>query len=69
MQNQYGMDQFDLEAEREGMAVSRFRKEIGESAGRVGTPKQRTRKRSFAKEGIGAAQRLGAKEGLWLGLR
>lgn len=50
MQTVRYLDAFDLEAEREGNAIQRFRKEIGKSIGRVGTPRAKTRKRSFDKK-------------------
>lgn len=39
------LDKFDLEAMAEGAAIKRFSKEVGESIGRVGTPKHKTKYR------------------------
>lgn len=68
MRNQRVLDEFDLQAEREALALNRFRREIGESIGRVGTPKHKTKK------GVGSGKRTnehhykGAKTGVWRGL-
>lgn len=61
------LDQFDIEAEREAMALSRFRNNIGESVGRVGTPKHKAKKRSCGK-GTNEHHYAGAKTGVWRGL-
>lgn len=67
MQTGRVLDQFDIEAEREGLSISRFRKEIGESAGRIGTPRHKAKKRPCGK-GTNAHHYEGAKTGVWRGL-
>lgn len=67
MKNERVLDEFDLQAEREALALNRFRREIGQSAGRVGTPKHKTRHRSCGK-GTNDHHYQGAKTGVWRGL-
>jgi hypothetical protein len=57
-------DQFDLEAMAEGNAIRNFKKNIGESTGRVGTPKSQTRLRS-CKKADETHRKNGAKPGIW----
>lgn len=59
------LDEHDLAAEREALALTRFRENIGKSSGLVGTAKNRTRHRSFQPAPVGDAQREGHRTGLW----
>ena len=58
------LDKFDLEAMAEGNAIRNFRNNIGESAGRTGTPKSQTRLRSW-KKADETHRKNGATPGLW----
>lgn len=63
------LDKFDLEAEQEGLSMNRFRKEIGESAGRVGTPRHKAKYRLKKGTTTNRHHANGAKTGVWKGLR
>ncbi len=67
MRNERVIDEIDEQAEREALALSRFRREIGNSPGRVGTPKHKARIRCSQK-GTNVHHYQGAKTGVWRGM-